>query len=214
MGVMKRAGIAAGLGAAALAFTGPARRWMRNQGARPEEIEGALPGDDILAGDVDQATRAVTIDAPAAAIWPWLAQMGDGRGGFYGGEALFRIFGLQHGKSAERVVPAMQELREGDALPAGWTEFTVRKVEPNRALVLSRAGRGYEYTWALVLQPEASGTRLLSRTRYVGSRATLAVAEPILYAMLTRWFQSVKERAERTARTGATPPPPERTTVP
>jgi hypothetical protein len=205
MGVMKRAGIAAGLGAAALAFTGPARRWMRNQGARPEEIEGALPGDDLLQGDVEQSTRGVTIGAPASAVWPWLAQMGDGRGGFYGGEALFRAFGLQHGKSAERVVPGMQEIREGEKLSAGWTEFTIRRVEPERALVLSRAGRGYEYTWALVLQPDASGTRLLSRSRYAGSRAALAVAEPILYAMLTRWFQSVKERAERSAGEGARP---------
>jgi hypothetical protein len=208
--VMKRAGTAAAAGAGALIYAGPLRRWMRNWGASAAEIAGALPGDELLDGDVVQSTRAITIHAPPEAIWPWLAQMGDRRGGFYGGEALFRLLGLQHGHSAESVDPRMQALHEGDPIPAGWTAFTARHVEPNRALVLSRGGHGYEYTWAMVLVPaEGGATRLVSRVRYRGSKVLAAASEPIVFAVTRRWFASVKARAERQAHRPPAAPPPE-----
>jgi hypothetical protein len=196
--VAKRTGVAAAGIAAGLAYAGPLRRWMRNWGATPEEIERALPGDHILSGDVDQTTRAITIEAKPEAIWPWLAQMGDHRGGFYGGETLFRLFGLQHGHSAERISPELQDLHEGGRVPAGWTGFDVRRVDPNRTLVLSRSGSGYEYTWCIALEPASdTTTRLVSRVRYRGSKAIHAISEPIVFGMMRRWFTTVKARAER-----------------
>ena len=83
------------------------------------------------------------------------------------------------------------ELR-GDALS------DVRRVDPNRALVLSRSGSGYEYTWCLALEPAGERTtRLVSRVRYRGSKAIHAIAEPIVFGMMRRWFTTVKDRAER-----------------
>src|SRR6266545_4467193 len=203
----KRVGVTVAGIAAGIAYAGPLRRWMRTWGATAEELARPLAGDDILTGgEVEQTTRAIGIAAPPEAIWPWLVQMGDRRAGFYAGEAFFRLLRVQHGRSAERIAPELQELRAGDEIPAGWTGFKVRRLEPNRTLVLSRSGSGYEYTWALALEPGAGGmTRLLSRSRYRGSRAIALLAEPIVFSMMRRWLGSVKERAERGVRprTGA-----------
>ncbi len=205
----KRAGMAATGVAAGVAYVGPLRRWMRTWGATAEEIARSLPGDEILSGDVDQTTRAIGIAAPPEAIWPWLVQMGDHRAGFYGGEAVFRLLRVQHGHSAEGIAPELQDVHEGSEIPAGWTGFKVRRVEPNRAFVLSRRGRAYEYTWALALHPEPDGTtRLVSRVRYRGNGALNALAEPIVFGMMRRWLRSIKERAERGGRLEAAPPRP------
>ena len=179
---------------------------MRAWGATADELARPLAGDEFLTGsEVDQTTRAIAIAAPPAAIWPWLVQMGDRRAGFYAGEAFFRVLRVQHGPSAERIAPELQELRPGDEIPAGWTGFKVLRVEPDRALVLARSGSGYEYTWALALEPAPGGmTRLVSRTRYRGSRAIAALTEPIVFSMMRRWLRDVKGRAERAVRPHAT----------
>jgi hypothetical protein len=59
------------------------RRRCLTWGARPDEVSRKLPGDELLPGAGTVATRAVTIDAPPAAVWPWLVPMGSGRGGVY-----------------------------------------------------------------------------------------------------------------------------------
>lgn len=194
----KRIGTAAGTAIAAVAYAGPVRRWMHDWGATEEEVRRAMPGDEVLPDAIDRSTRAITIAARPEEIWPWLAQMGDRRGGFYASEHLFRLLRLQHGHDAERIAPALQELRPGEEMPAGWTGLKVLSVEPNRALVMERSGHGYRYTWAIGLYPrEGTGTRLVSRSRYVGSRPILALAEPIVFAFMRAWFAHVRERAER-----------------
>lgn len=72
----------------ALALTGLAalyhfrtRPWMYTWGARDEELTASLPGDELVAGDPVRTTRAVTVDAPVSDVWPWLAQIGEDRGG-------------------------------------------------------------------------------------------------------------------------------------
>src|SRR5262249_32512824 len=71
--------LTAGLGTYPLFF----RRQCLTWGARPDEVSRKLPGDELLAGASVVSTRAITIDAPPAAVWPWLVQMGSGRGGVY-----------------------------------------------------------------------------------------------------------------------------------
>jgi hypothetical protein len=72
----------AGVAASAAAIDRLYRRFLRESvltwGATAEEAARTLPGDELLeAGDI-VATRAIRIDAPPAAIWPWLVQMGPG----------------------------------------------------------------------------------------------------------------------------------------
>ena len=91
-----------------------------------------LPGDEVIADANAGETRAITIAAPPDAIWPWLVQMGYGRGGWYSYDAMD-----MEGASAFRIEPELQELKVGDVVPthpAGG--FVVSSIEPNRSLVL------------------------------------------------------------------------------
>jgi hypothetical protein len=104
------------------------RRW----GVDPLDEGLALPGDDLVASAGAIETRGVTIDAPPAAIWPWLVQMGYGRAGWYSYDALDN-----RGPSSERIVPELQHVAVGDVMPTHpGGGFLVKAVEPERALVL------------------------------------------------------------------------------
>ncbi|MDX6717882.1 MAG: hypothetical protein QOJ63_136 [Solirubrobacteraceae bacterium] len=86
------------------------------RGGRPGAEAGArLPGDELLENATMVSTRARTIDAPASAVWPWLVQMGVGRGGAYTYDWVERLLGLDM-HSADRVVPELQKPRPGAVL--------------------------------------------------------------------------------------------------
>src|SRR5690349_14593013 len=69
------------------------RRWLLRAGTRPDEADGELPGDDRLGAADLVATRAITIHAPRERVWPWVIQIGQGRGGFYSYEVLENLVG-------------------------------------------------------------------------------------------------------------------------
>src|SRR6201985_2729911 len=154
------AALAAGLGAYPLFL----RRRCLTWGARPDEVTRKLPGDELLPDAGIVATRAITIDAPPAAIWPWLVQMGSGRGGAYTYDWIENLFGLDM-HSADEVLPAFQDLRVGDAWRLGrrGPVLRVAALDPQRALVL-RSDDG-QWVWAFILVPAGTETRLLSRNR-------------------------------------------------
>src|SRR5262245_16975700 len=103
---------------AAAAYPLLLRRWCLTWGASAEEVGRELPGDDLLPVPDIVCTRAVTVDAPPSAIWPWLVQMGSGRGGAYTYDWIENLFGLgMH--SADEILPEFQNLRLGDVLPLG-----------------------------------------------------------------------------------------------
>ena len=85
------------------------RPWLNNLGSRPDEREREWPGDRLLESIDSCATRAVTVHAPAARVWPWLPQFGLGRGGFHSYELLERIGGIDV-RNLERIVPELQSL--------------------------------------------------------------------------------------------------------
>src|SRR4029450_14126771 len=91
----------AALGANFLAYTRP---WFLQWGTTPEELTRPLPGDEIVPNAVSQYTRAVTIRAPVEQVWPWLAQLGQDRGGFYSFDWLGKLAGGRGG-DADRVHP-------------------------------------------------------------------------------------------------------------
>ena len=97
------------LAAVALAGYWRARRWFLTWGTVPSEQSAVLPGDELLVAPAMTTTRAITIDAPPEAVWPWLAQMGQGRGGFYSYDWLENVFGLGI-HNADRIEPDWQEL--------------------------------------------------------------------------------------------------------
>jgi hypothetical protein len=177
--------VVAGLGAAA-ARAGLRR--ARTLGARPEEVTAVLPGDELLPDAPLVTTRATTIAAPAAAVWPWLVQMGYQRGGWYSIDRLERLLGAGDfltGGSAARIVPELQALAVGDAVPLSATRaLVVRHLDAPRALVLELPDTPLAWVWSFTLHPAGAGvagagaarperslaTRLVIRTR-AGARA-------------------------------------------
>ena len=164
----------AALALGAVAALGASRAWLREWGATPEEAAGALPGDRLVPDPADQTTRGVTIAAPPEAVWPWLVQMGQGRGGFYAYDEIEHLLGMRT-RSAHEIVPELQSLRAGDEVrmtPDPWLSglagrfFSVIEVDPRRSIeLLQRRPSGELIGWSFVLRPCPEGTRLLVRTR-------------------------------------------------
>lgn len=107
-------------------------RWWQTWGVDPLEAGKPLRGDDLVPNPTAIDTRGIIIDAPPDAVWPWLVQMGYGRGGWYSYDQIDML-----GKSADRILPAFQAIAVGDVLPTSPNSgFVVRVAETSRALVL------------------------------------------------------------------------------
>ena len=186
------------------------REWVLNWGARPVEISRALPGDDLLPDADIVATRAITIDAPPSAIWPWLVQMGPGRAGAYTYDWIENLFRLDM-HSADRIVPEWQRLEVGDVLQSGEGKLGMRVEVLERERVLSNRSEAGDWVWTFALAPENGSTRLISRNRIlmsgaaVGQRLGMLVMEPGSLVMERKMLLGIKQRAERLAAARSSP---------
>jgi hypothetical protein len=203
--LMKRIAVGAcGLAAAAAleVATYPLwRRWCLTWGATDDEADRSLPGDDLLAKPAIVTTRAVLVDAKPGAIWPWLVQMGPGRGGVYTYDWIENLFGMGV-HSTDAILPEFQDLKAGDAQQLGANVLRVAVLEPEKSLVL-RSDDG-NWVWAFALVPAASGTRLISRNRILAPGAPAMtrllyeyVMEPGSLVMERKMLLGIKQRAER-----------------
>lgn len=135
--------------------------------ATADESTRPLAGDDLISQPIGSVNHAITIRRPPQEVWPWLAQMGSGRAGWYAYD--FIDNGGHH--SAERILPQYQQIHEGSvfpALPGVKDVFVVARCDPGHSLVLSwRLPNGrYQTTWAFILEPLQPGqTRLIVRGR-------------------------------------------------
>ncbi|MBN9393263.1 MAG: SRPBCC family protein [Chloroflexi bacterium] len=163
-------------------YFGTLRRWMMRWGATPEEARKPLPGDDMVPKAGVQYTRAITINAPAEKVWPWLIQIGQGRGGFYSYDWLENLAGIGI-HSASEIVPEWQNLKVGETVNlAPDVGLPVTVVEPGQALVLQGWG-------AFVLEEiDPQTTRLIIRTRVGAGLMTL------LYVLLIEIPHFIMER--------------------
>ena len=135
-----------------------------------DERRRSLPGDGIVPNAAAEVMHAVTIYAPPECVWPWLAQMGAGRAGWYS----YDLIDNDGHPSATEVIPELQHLAVGDVvpgLPGARDAFVVAAVEPLRDLVLAvpEAGGGHLVSWEFFLEPRADGVRMLVRGR-VGAK--------------------------------------------
>jgi hypothetical protein len=199
-------GAALAAGVATLAYPVLFRRWFLTWGATPDEASRDLPGDDLLPRPDVLSTRAITIDAPPSAVWPWLVQMGSGRGGAYTYDWIENLFGLDM-HSADEILSEFQDLDVGDVLPVGsrGPRMRVAVLEPDRALVF-RSEDG-NWVWAFALYRQNKATRLVSRNRIstpgaspVARLVNLLVMEPGSLVMERKMLFGIKRRAENLAR--------------
>jgi hypothetical protein len=166
--------VATGLGAAACAGVD---RWTHATRATRAEKQQPLAGDGLVVDPIWQATRATTIRAPRDTVWPWLVQMGypTHRAGWYVPHWMDRLlFGIR-ARSANEIVPELQQLAVGDRVPDSRdgqvAYFTVAAIEKDRALVLLSHThpmpiyRDVSFCWAFVLADADENTRLIMRAR-------------------------------------------------
>jgi hypothetical protein len=192
-------------------------RALRQWGATEAEAGGRQRGDELLNDDASTTTYAVTAQAGADRVWPWLAQLGQDRGGMYSYTWLENLFRLGI-HNAEAIHPEWQRLTVGDqvrvvprgklGMPQGYA-FRVAVVDPPHALVLRQhpPEHPWDATWAFLIIAEGPDCcRLISRSRSarlpggrgVAARVGEALLQPVVLLMTRKMLLGIKRRAERT----------------
>ncbi len=177
------------------------RKPVLSWGATRAECDARLPGDELLEAADGVTTRAITIDAPAVHVWPWLAQMGPApRGGAYTYDWIENLLSLDM-HSVDHVLPEFQDPQVGDSFSLGKNQMTLERVEAPRELAW-RSGDG-NWVWSFVLEEREDKTRLISRNRFhlptLAGRISMLPMEPASLLMERKMLQGIKERAERLA---------------
>jgi hypothetical protein len=206
----RRVAGATAVGGAIAAYSVLARRWQLRWGATGLEAGEELPGDDLITRPDLTATRAITVGVPPDQVWPWIAQIGQGRGGFYSYDFLENLAGCDI-HSANQIVPEWQDLEVGDpVMLTPEVALTVALLDRGEFLVLrggvtmGNSAPPYDFTWTFALRAEPSGTtRLVVRERYAYTRpwARLLVepAEAVSFVMSQKMLRGIRDRAERSA---------------
>lgn len=189
------AGLSAGAG---ILYARCVRRRVLTWGATPAEAVARLPGDELLESADGVATRAIEISAPAAAVWPWIAQMGPSpRGGAYTYDWIENLLGLNM-HSANRVLPEFQHPGVGDVIGYGANRMRLERAEPGR--VLAWRSEDGNWAWSFVLLESDRGTRLISRNRFrlrsFFARIGMLPMEPASLLMERKMLLGIKQRAE------------------
>jgi hypothetical protein len=213
----QRPALAATMAAAGIAglYRWGVRPKMYSWGATAEEIAAELPGDILVEPGAPRTTRAITIDAPIEEVWPWLAQLGENRGGFYSYDFLERLAGARM-HNADVVHPEWQELQAGDTV---WlarrygqrASQLVAEVVPKSHLVLmsaadyERVQRGEKAlgSWAFCVRPQHGQTRLLARG--IGGAVGITSFDIVHFVMERGMLRGIRERAQARSRPAALP---------
>lgn len=190
----------------ALVYRNRVRPWMYTWGASDEEVAMTLPGDEMVATGSPRTTRALTIDAPVRAVWPWLAQIGEDRGGFYSYSWLERAVGANI-RNANTIHPEWLDLRVGDTV---WlarrygnvARQIVAAVEPESYVILmtpgdfARVQQGEKASgaWGFYLRRSLGWTRLIVR----GSGAPVgnAAFDVVHFIMEQKMMRGIRKRAQ------------------
>ena len=187
-------------------------------GATDDEVAMSLPGDAIVAGPASQETRAITIERPIDRVWPWLAQLGQDRGGFYSFDLLENLAGCQM-PTDDLLRPDRQAWALSDRLwmyppdKAGGIGFAVlREYDPGRALAFGTHVPGAPMTidtgsWSFVLGAvDPQTTRLIVRSKaepsltWSGRAFDRVVFSPMHFVMERRTMIGLKDVAEHGSR--------------
>lgn len=177
------------------------RPWHLRWGATDEEAGKPLPGDELVPNPAIESTRAITVNASVEEVWPWLAQVGQDRGGFYSYEWLENLAGCRM-RNADRIHPEWQHREVGEKVflhPA--FGLKVAAFEPGRAIVLEGWG-------PFMVEPiDETSTRVIIRSRvprgWVALYYLLTIEIPH-FIMERRMLLGIKERAERAENTQMT----------
>ena len=190
------------------------RPWHLHRGATKDEVQRSLPGDELVPNPKFGWNQAITINAPAAEVWPWLVQIGNQRAGWYSWDAIHRLLGVAgsvdyEDRSADRIIPELQNLQIGHVIrmmpeDMGMPGYTVVSIEPGRALV-THIDDENGASWVWVLDPiDAESTRLIVRFRQKWEPGLMGLAiwigdELGSLVMQPKTLSGIKQRAEAAA---------------
>jgi hypothetical protein len=177
--------------------------WMDRWGATEAEIRTSFPGDELVPEPVSFVNRAITIHASPEQIYPWLVQLGAGKGGWYS-YSWFETHALRCPLvNADRIHTEWQDLQVGDEVKMcpgefGPPPYQVAQIVPNEAIVLGHQENGqWVNLWQLVLLPQADGsTRLIQRTRTMMAGGLWSIIHPGVFIMERGMILGIKESAE------------------
>jgi hypothetical protein len=196
------------------------RHYTLHWGATPTEVTRVMPGDELLPDSAMTSTRAIDINASPEKVWPWLVQIGQGRGGFYSYDWLESLIGLDI-QNTDKIIPSLQNLKKGDLIPfskAGGVN--VVEIKPQHLLVLAgtliapEGTKGHVAgetmvggTWVFMLEKKGektgmNATRLIARSRVAKfeplwiSKIFMRLLEPAHFIMERKMLKGIKERAE------------------
>jgi len=183
------------------------RSWYARWGATGDETTMKLPGDEFVPKPRGGYTQAIGIKAPAASVWPWVAQTGQGRGGYYSYELLENIVGCDI-HNADRILPEYQDIKVGDSIvmhPRA-PVLPVQVVEPGRALVCGgKQDKDTANIWIFYIDSKDGITRLVSRWSFqykpvlINRIAYDFLIEPIAAVMQRKMLMTIKKLAEANA---------------
>lgn len=186
------------------------KRWLANWGSEPAERKRPWAGDGLVSANLDSATRAISISAPAATVWRWIVQFGLGRAGFYSYELLERFAGIPV-TNLESVESSHQSLAVGDEIllhpKAG---IRVALIDPERHICFGRDPESTEpkpklsRSWSIYVEPTTDAScRLVVRScfeetapRSLRERIAFALEHPVDFTMEQRMLRTVKRLAE------------------
>jgi hypothetical protein len=197
------AGIAATAAAGAALYVYVIRPWHLRWQTTADEATGPMPGDDLVTDPNITLTRVITIEAPPAAVWPWLVQMGYRRAGWYS----YDLFDNDN-VHVHRIVPEFQDLKVGDIMRTDAEGgFRVEAIDPGRSIVAMIHGQEMrtpaDIAICLILRPLDSGgqrTRLLLRLhgRFWGASGRLfgLIFDFGDFVFMRKMLLGIKQRAE------------------
>lgn len=182
--------------------------WLLNWGATGAEKAMSLPGDELVPNPTYRSTRALTIAAPVEEVWPWLAQIGQDRAGFYS-YTWFENILLADIHNTWAIDPGWQTRREGELLPLTSRNYPlglvrreegsvgphIRRFEANQFIVLEGWG-------SFILRARDDGmTRFIVRGRTKPMSLPAQILwklffEPGHFAMERQMMKGIKVRSE------------------
>jgi hypothetical protein len=179
------------------------RHWTPTWGATEAEVARTLPGDELIERALGDMTHGATIDAPPEEVWPWIAQIGDDRGGFYSYtfiENLLMGEDLYH--NANRILPQFQNPQPEEGMVMD--SLQVRSVEPGKWLLAAQPSADGDFDWVWLWHVEPVGTnqtRLLVRQAMrlfpdAGNPVMVTVTDLGAFVMERRMIEGLKLRAE------------------
>lgn len=179
------------------------RPQLRKWGTLLGEPQRRLPGDEIIPEPNFQMTNAINIDAPPGAVWPWIAQMGRERTGYYGLDLL-----------DNDGIPSVSFIRQDLAAPEVGMEmdggYHIMELEPNRKFLFG----GFNLAMRPAITQDVSVMYLLERRRDGGTRILVRrrafsygllgmifslIFEGVYFISVTRQLRRIKQYAESMA---------------